>query len=98
MAVMAVSAEQWHPYRRGVLPQGTPAAQIGKSVGEIVGGLALSLFGGVGTVGGAAVTASGIGAPVGVPVIVASSALAVSGVANAAAGMQRSGELMATNA
>ena len=58
-----------------VLAWGTKAAQIGKSVGEIVGGLALSLFGGVGTVGGAVVTASGIGAPVGVPAVVVSGAL-----------------------
>jgi hypothetical protein len=72
----------------GVLAPGTRAANIGKAFGEMVGGVALMFFGGGGTAAGIGVSATGIGAAVGVPAVAVSAGLATAGAANAAAGFQ----------
>ena len=70
-----------------VLSHGTPEARFGLAVGQIVGGIA-SMAGGVGGgLLGGATTATGAGAPVGVPAMVVSAGLVVGGAANVAAGI-----------
>jgi hypothetical protein len=70
----------------GVLDEGTRAARIGRSVGEMVGGIVCLLLGGAGEVGGGAASATGVGALVGAPVMIGSAALVTGGAANIAAG------------
>jgi HNH/Endo VII superfamily nuclease toxins len=70
-----------------VLAEGTRAAQVGKSLGEMVGG-ALTTVGGAGgeLVGGAA-SSTGLGAVVGVPAMVVSAGVVTGGIGNMAAGV-----------
>ncbi|WP_437877018.1 FG-GAP-like repeat-containing protein [Sorangium sp. So ce513] len=72
----------------GVLARGTPEARMGLAIGQIVGGLALTLGGLTGEVFGGITSATGVGAAVGVPAIVVSTGLVVGGVGNIAAGIQ----------
>ncbi|MGK3997187.1 RHS repeat domain-containing protein [Sorangium sp. So ce1024] len=72
----------------GVLAHGTPEARMGLAIGQIVGGLALTLGGLTGEVFGGITSATGIGAAIGVPAIVVSTGLVVGGVGNIAAGIQ----------
>ncbi|MGK3970050.1 RHS repeat-associated core domain-containing protein [Sorangium sp. So ce118] len=72
----------------GVLPHGTPEARMGLAIGQIVGGLALTIGGLTGEVFGGITSATGIGAAVGVPAIAVSTGLVVGGVGNIAAGLQ----------
>ena len=70
-----------------VLPHGTPEARRGLAVGQIVGGM-ITLVGGLtGEVAGGLAAATGVGAPVGVPAVLASSTLVVGGLGNIAAGI-----------
>jgi len=71
-----------------VLPQGTPEARFGLSVGLIVGGIAITAGGFTGEVLGGAATVTGVGAAVGVPAIVVSTTLVVGGAGNVAAGIR----------
>ncbi|WP_437734865.1 RHS repeat-associated core domain-containing protein [Sorangium sp. So ce1335] len=72
----------------GVLARGTPEARMGLAIGQIVGGLALTIGGLTGEVFGGITSATGVGAAVGVPAIVVSTGLVVGGVGNIAAGIQ----------
>ncbi|WP_437516464.1 hypothetical protein [Sorangium sp. So ce1099] len=72
----------------GVLPRGTPEARMGLAIGQIVGGLALTIGGLTGEVFGGITSATGIGAAVGLPAIAMSTGLVVGGVGNIAAGLQ----------
>jgi hypothetical protein len=71
-----------------VLPHGTPQARLGLSVGLIVGGIATTAGGVAGGLLGGAATATGAGAPVGVPAMVVSTTLVVGGALNVAAGIR----------
>jgi hypothetical protein len=71
-----------------VLPHGTPEARLGLSVGMIVGGIAITAGGMAGGLLGGATTATGAGAPVGVPAMVVSTTLVVGGAGNIAAGIR----------
>ncbi|MCK6588020.1 MAG: RHS repeat-associated core domain-containing protein, partial [Polyangiaceae bacterium] len=51
----------------GLLPSGTRHAQIGRAVGEMMGGVILMVAGTGGSIGGGFISASGIGAAIGVP-------------------------------
>ncbi|WP_437933510.1 RHS repeat-associated core domain-containing protein [Sorangium sp. So ce341] len=72
----------------GVLAHGTPEARMGLAIGQIVGGLALTIGGLTGEVFGGITSATGVGAAIGVPAIVVSTGLVVGGVGNIAAGIQ----------
>ncbi|MGK3979631.1 RHS repeat-associated core domain-containing protein [Sorangium sp. So ce118] len=72
----------------GVLAHGTPEARMGLAIGQIVGGLALTIGGLTGEGFGGITSATGIGAAIGVPVIAVSTGLVVGGVGNIAAGLQ----------
>ncbi|WP_437485325.1 RHS repeat-associated core domain-containing protein [Sorangium sp. So ce1014] len=72
----------------GVLAHGTPEARMGLAIGQIVGGIALTIGGLTGEAFGGVTSATGIGAAVGVPAIVVSTGLVVGGVGNIAAGIQ----------
>jgi hypothetical protein len=80
----------------GVLAPGTKAAQIGRALGEIVGGWAALVTGGAGGVGGGVLCATGVGAAAGAPVLVGSAALVVGGVGNMAAGIQGLAQALTT--
>ncbi|CAN97847.1 hypothetical carbohydrate-binding protein, Rhs family [Sorangium cellulosum So ce56] len=71
----------------GVLAHGTPEARTGLAIGQIVGGIALTLGGVTGEVFGGVTSATGIGAAIGVPAIAVSAGLVVGGVGNIAAGI-----------
>jgi hypothetical protein len=70
-----------------VLPHGTPEARFGLAVGQVVGGIASMAGGMAGGLLGGATTATGAGAPVGVPAMVVSTTLVIGGAANVAAGI-----------
>ncbi|WP_437732665.1 RHS repeat-associated core domain-containing protein [Sorangium sp. So ce1335] len=72
----------------GVLAHGTPEARMGLAIGQIVGGLALTIGGLTGEVFGGITSATGIGAAIGAPAIVVSTGLVVGGIGNIAAGIQ----------
>ncbi|WP_437631954.1 RHS repeat-associated core domain-containing protein [Sorangium sp. So ce854] len=72
----------------GVLAHGTPEARMGLAIGQIVGGIALTIGGLTGEVFGGITSATGVGAAIGVPAIVVSTGLVVGGVGNIAAGIQ----------
>ncbi|WP_199789537.1 DUF2380 domain-containing protein [Sorangium cellulosum] len=72
----------------GALPHGTSEARMGLAIGQIVGGVALTIGGLTGELFGGVTSATGIGAAVGVPAIVVSTGLVVGGVGNIAAGIQ----------
>ncbi|KYF99491.1 hypothetical protein BE18_10255 [Sorangium cellulosum] len=72
----------------GVLAHGTPEARMGLAIGQIVGGVALTIGGLTGEVFGGITSATGIGAAIGVPAIAVSTGLVVGGVGNIAAGLQ----------
>ncbi|XXS76933.1 RHS repeat-associated core domain-containing protein [Sorangium sp. So ce131] len=72
----------------GALDQGTPQARIGLAVGQIMGGIALTIGGLTGELFGGITSATGIGAAIGVPAIVVSTGLVVGGVGNIAAGIR----------
>ncbi|XXT19204.1 RHS repeat-associated core domain-containing protein [Sorangium sp. So ce429] len=72
----------------GVLAPGTPEARMGLAIGQIVGGLAVTIGGLTGEVFGGVTSATGIGAAIGVPAIAVSTGLVVGGVGNIAAGLQ----------
>ncbi|WP_437685624.1 RHS repeat-associated core domain-containing protein [Sorangium sp. So ce176] len=72
----------------GVLAHGTPEARMGLAIGQIVGGLAVTIGGLTGEVFGGITSATGIGATIGVPAIAVSAGLVVGGVGNIAAGLQ----------
>ncbi|WP_437775752.1 RHS repeat-associated core domain-containing protein [Sorangium sp. So ce1097] len=72
----------------GVLAHGTPEARMGLAIGQIVGGLALTIGGLTGEVFGGITSATGVGAAIGVPAIAVSTGLVVGGVGNIAAGIQ----------
>ncbi|WP_437811151.1 RHS repeat-associated core domain-containing protein [Sorangium sp. So ce1078] len=72
----------------GVLAHGTPEARMGLAIGQIVGGLAVTIGGLTGEVFGGITSATGIGAAIGVPAIAVSTGLVVGGVGNIAAGLQ----------
>ncbi|MGK3962803.1 RHS repeat-associated core domain-containing protein [Sorangium sp. So ce118] len=72
----------------GVLAHGTPEARMGLAIGQIVGGLALTIGGLTGEVFGGITSATGIGAAIGLPAIAVSTGLVVGGVGNIAAGLQ----------
>jgi hypothetical protein len=71
-----------------VLPHGTPEARLGLALGQIVGGIALTVGGFTGEVLGGAATVTGIGVAVGVPAMVVSTTLVVGGAGNIAAGIR----------
>ncbi len=71
----------------GPLAKGTREANIGKSLGEIVGGAGISFLGVGGTAGGGTLSATGIGAIVGVPAIAVSTGLVAGGTVNVGVGM-----------
>ena len=71
-----------------VLPHGTPEARLGLAVGQVVGGIALTVGGFTGEVLGGAATVTGIGAAVGVTAMVVSTTLVVGGAGNIAAGVR----------
>jgi hypothetical protein len=71
-----------------VLPHGTPEARLGLAVGQVVGGIALTVGGFTGEVLGGAATVTGIGVAVGVPAMVVSTTLVVGGAGNIAAGIR----------
>jgi hypothetical protein len=71
-----------------VLPHGTPEARLGLAVGQIVGGIALTVGGFTGEVLGGAATVTGIGVAVGVPAMMVSTTLVVGGAGNIAAGIR----------
>jgi hypothetical protein len=71
-----------------VLPHGTPEARLGLAIGEIVGGALTTATGVVATLGGGAVSLTGLGALVGVPVVVGSATAVVGGLGNMAAGVR----------
>ncbi|HZF51105.1 MAG TPA: hypothetical protein VE093_20745 [Polyangiaceae bacterium] len=71
-----------------LLPHGTPEARLGLAVGQIVGGIALTVGGFTGEVLGGAATVTGIGVAVGVPAMVVSTTLVVGGAGNIAAGIR----------
>ncbi|MEO7329303.1 MAG: FG-GAP-like repeat-containing protein, partial [Minicystis sp.] len=72
----------------GVLPHGTPELQLGLAFGQIIGGALSTLGGFAGEVGGGLASATGVGAVVGVPVIVVSSTVVAGGIGNIAAGIR----------
>ncbi|WP_437955465.1 RHS repeat-associated core domain-containing protein [Sorangium sp. So ce119] len=72
----------------GVLAHGTPEARMGLAIGQIVGGLAVTIGGLTGEVFGGITSATGVGAAIGVPAIAVSTGLVVGGVGNIAAGIQ----------
>ncbi|WP_437962692.1 RHS repeat-associated core domain-containing protein (plasmid) [Sorangium sp. So ce119] len=72
----------------GVLAHGTPEARIGLAIGQIVGGLAVTIGGLTGEIFGGITSATGVGAAIGVPAIAVSTGLVVGGVGNIAAGIQ----------
>ncbi|WP_434041166.1 MULTISPECIES: RHS repeat-associated core domain-containing protein [Sorangium] len=72
----------------GVLAHGTPEARMGLAIGQIVGGLAVTIGGLTGEVFGGITSVTGVGAAIGVPAIAVSTGLVVGGVANIAAGSQ----------
>ncbi|WP_437949416.1 RHS repeat-associated core domain-containing protein [Sorangium sp. So ce296] len=72
----------------GVLAHGTPEARMGLAIGQIVGGVALTLGGLTGEVFGGITSATGIGAAIGLPAIAVSTGLVVGGASNIAAGIQ----------
>ncbi|XXT17007.1 RHS repeat-associated core domain-containing protein [Sorangium sp. So ce429] len=72
----------------GVLAHGTPEARMGLAIGQIVGGLAVTIGGLTGEVFGGITSATGIGAAIGVPAIAVSTGLVVGGIGNIAAGIQ----------
>ena len=80
-----------------VLPHGTPEARLGLSVGMIVGGIAITAGGMAGGLLGGATTATGAGAPVGVPAMVVSTTLVVGGAGNIAAGIRGLTQSMMSN-
>jgi hypothetical protein len=71
-----------------VLDHGSPAAQLGMAIGQVVGGLVSLALGVAGEIGGGAATVTGIGAALGVPAIVVSTAIVVGGLANIGAGIR----------
>ncbi|WP_437732666.1 hypothetical protein [Sorangium sp. So ce1335] len=72
----------------GVLAHGTPEARMGLAIGQIVGGLALTIGGLTGEVFGGVTSATGISAAISVPAIAVSTGLAVGWIGNVAAGIQ----------
>ncbi|XXY49986.1 RHS repeat-associated core domain-containing protein [Sorangium sp. So ce269] len=72
----------------GVLAHGTPEARMGLAIGQIAGGLAVTIGGLTGEVFGGITSATGIGAAIGVPAIAVSTGLVVGGVGNIATGLQ----------
>ncbi|MEZ4302548.1 MAG: HNH endonuclease [Polyangiaceae bacterium] len=68
--------------------RGTAAAQRGKAVGLIVGGLYSMVSGTGGEILGGAETATGVGAPVGAATIAVSTTMVVGGAANVLVGVQ----------
>jgi hypothetical protein len=66
------------------------------AIGEILGGAALVWFGGGGTIAGVGVSATGIGAAIGVPAVAVSAGLVTAGVANMAAGIYGLGKALTT--
>ncbi len=72
----------------GVLPKGTPEARLGLAIGQIVGGAFTAASGAVAAVGGGAVSLTGLGALIGVPVVVGSATAVVGGIGNMAAGVR----------
>lgn len=78
----------WVPggFIANLAPVPTKEVAIGRAVGEMAMGAAQLIVGGFGMGGGAAISVSGIGAVVGVPAAVVSTAVAVQGVTNIAAG------------
>ncbi|WP_437784545.1 hypothetical protein [Sorangium sp. So ce1097] len=72
----------------GVLAHGTPEARMGLAIGQIVGGLTLTVGGLTGEVFGGITSATGVGAAIGVPAFAVSIGLVVGGVGNIAAGIQ----------
>ncbi|WP_434041168.1 MULTISPECIES: hypothetical protein [Sorangium] len=71
-----------------MLADGTPEARMGLAIGQIVGGLAVTLGGLTGEVFGGITSATGVGAAIGVPAIAVSTGLVVGGIGNIAAGIQ----------
>jgi len=71
-----------------VLDHGTPQAQFGMAVGQVVGGIFSLIGGATGEVCGGIATVTGIGAALGVPAIVVSTGLVVGGLANIGAGIR----------
>src|SRR5262249_35029265 len=71
-----------------LLDRGTRQAQIGKAIGEMLGGFFLTASGLTGEIIGTGVTTTGIGSLIGVPAMVVSAGLVTGGVANMAAGVR----------
>lgn len=80
----------------GAVAKGTEEARIGKGVGEIASGLVQMFFGGLGMAGGGGVSVTGGGAAVGVPVAVASMALAMNGYGAVVMGVGEIGRALST--
>lgn len=70
----------------GALDKGTRASRLGRSVSQLFVGAASVVLGGTGEIGGGALTVGGISAAAGIPVIVVSTTLVTSGVANVGLG------------
>jgi RHS repeat-associated protein len=71
-----------------VMAPGTRSFQVGRSVGEMVGGFLCMVGGLTGEVAGAILTATGAGAAAGVPAMIVSAGLVTGGAANIGAGYQ----------
>jgi hypothetical protein len=76
----------------GKLPKGTRPAQLGKAIGEITSGIVQMVIGGLGSFGGGALSTTGGGAVVGVPVAIASAGLMVNGYGTLSAGLGELGQ------
>jgi RHS repeat-associated protein len=81
----------------GMSDNKAPEARVGVAIGQIVGGLFATIGGLGGEVLGGAATVTGIGAAVGVPVMVVSAVAVTGGVANMAAGIQSLARLAMQN-
>jgi RHS repeat-associated protein len=81
----------------GMSDNKAPEARFGVAVGQIVGGLFATVGGLGGEVLGGAASVTGIGAAVGVPVMVVSAVVVTGGVANMAAGIQSLARLAMQN-
>jgi len=68
--------------------RGTRPAQIGRAIGEMLGGLFLTISGLTGELVGTGLSTTGIGALIGVPAVVVSAGLVTSGIGSMALGVR----------
>ncbi|HSN87467.1 MAG TPA: hypothetical protein VL025_11950 [Thermoanaerobaculia bacterium] len=82
--------------QQGVLARGTREARIGKAVGEIVGGIVLTIAGVGGKAAGIVASATGVGALLGVPAVAVAAVAVVGGAGNVASGIRGLSEALST--